>query len=72
MDEIKCEKCNGSRLKKESLFFLINKKNINEVCNFDLDELYLWISKIEKKLDNTEKLIATEILKKSKIDLTFY
>ena len=71
MDEIKCEKCNGSRLKKESLFFLINKKNINEVCNFDLDELYLWISKIEKKLDNTEKLIATEILKEIKNRLNF-
>ena len=71
MDEIKCEKCKGSRLKKESLFFLINKKNINEVCNFDLDELYLWISKIEKKLDNTEKLIATEILKEIKNRLNF-
>tara|TARA_B100000963_G_scaffold361435_1_gene396821 strand:+ start:104629 stop:107469 length:2841 start_codon:yes stop_codon:yes gene_type:complete len=71
MDEIKCEKCDGSRLKKESLFFLINKKNINEVCDFDLDEFSSWISKIEKKLDNNEKLIATEILKEIKKRINF-
>src|SRR5690606_1915620 len=31
MDRIKCPECNGSRLKKESLYFKLNKKNIAEL-----------------------------------------
>ncbi len=37
MDEILCPTCEGSRLRKEALFFRINKKNISELA--------LWISR---------------------------
>jgi excinuclease ABC subunit A len=37
--EITCPECNGQRLKKESLWFKIDGKNISEVAQMDLIEL---------------------------------
>ena len=36
MDKIKCPSCQGSRLKKESLYFKINNKNISELSEMDI------------------------------------
>ncbi|MAZ55620.1 MAG: excinuclease ABC subunit A [Flavobacteriales bacterium] len=61
--EKKCTDCNGKKLKKESLHFLINKKNISEISDYDMNELYDWCTKSILKLDSNQQIIAEEILK---------
>ena len=63
MDKIKCEKCKGGRLKKESLQFKIYKKNIYQLSKMDLGELYKWLKNLSKKISDNEKLIGEEIIK---------
>ncbi|MGL6022642.1 MAG: excinuclease ABC subunit UvrA, partial [Chitinophagaceae bacterium] len=69
--EIVCPVCNGSRLKKESLYFKIIDKNISEVSEFDLQTLQKWVEEIEKKLTPKQKTIAKELLKEIQNRLTF-
>ncbi|MEC4003718.1 excinuclease ABC subunit UvrA [Flavobacterium sp. SUN052] len=71
MDEINCPVCEGSRLKKESLFFKINDKNIAELSAMDISELVEWFSKLPKTLSEKQKTIATEILKEINDRLKF-
>lgn len=71
MDEINCPSCNGSRLKKESLFFKINTKNIAELSAMDVSELSEWFKNIPKELSDKQKTIATEILKEINDRLKF-
>lgn len=58
-----CEKCNGARLKKESLFFKIDEKNISEVAQMDIVELKKWIDSLNDKLSEKQKIIGNEIIK---------
>jgi excinuclease ABC subunit A len=58
-----CPECNGSRLKKESLWFKINNKNIAELSNMDLSELQKWFQQLPEHLSDKQKTIATEVLK---------
>lgn len=58
-----CPECNGARLKKESLHFLIDGKNISEVANFDLGQLAKWMEGLEERLSDKQKIIASEVLK---------
>ncbi|MBE7510072.1 MAG: UvrABC system protein A [Bacteroidetes bacterium ADurb.Bin141] len=58
-----CPECNGSRLKKESLWFKINEKNIAELSNMDLSELQNWLQQLPVHLTDKQKTIATEVLK---------
>ena len=37
-----CDTCGGARLRKESLWFRIDKKNIAELSNLNLDKLASW------------------------------
>ena len=39
MDEVTCPVCEGSRLKKEALYFRINDKNINDLSSMDISYL---------------------------------
>ena len=71
MDEIPCPVCHGSRLKKESLFFKINDKNIAELSAMDISELVEWFSKLPKTLSEKQTIIATEILKEINDRLKF-
>jgi excinuclease ABC subunit A len=71
MDEIPCPVCNGSRLKKESLFFKINDKNIAELSAMDISELSEWFLNLPKHLSDKQKTIATEILKEINDRLQF-
>ncbi|MEI7508367.1 MAG: excinuclease ABC subunit UvrA [Flavobacterium sp.] len=71
MDEINCPVCNGSRLKKESLFFKINDKNIAELSAMDISELTVWFKALPKVLSEKQKTIATEILKEINDRLQF-
>lgn len=71
MDKIKCPVCDGSRLKKESLYFKLNGKNIAELANTDIIELSQWFNSVEKQLSNKQFKIAEEVIKEIKTRLQF-
>jgi excinuclease ABC subunit A len=59
----KCPECNGARLKKESLHFKIDSKNIAELAELDVQALQKWFEGLEKRLNEKQRVIATEVLK---------
>ena len=63
LQEKECLQCHGKKLRKESLNFLINKKNISEVSDYDVFELKKWCEEIIYSLKNKELKIANEIIK---------
>src|SRR5690606_2091840 len=63
MDEIPCPECKGTRLKKESLYFKINEKNIADLSNMDISDLLAWFNEIPSHLNEKQKTIATEVIK---------
>ena len=71
MDEINCPVCEGTRLKKESLFFTINTKNIAELSAMDISELTIWFADLKETLSPKQIIIATEILKEINDRLKF-
>lgn len=71
MDEKPCPHCQGSRLKKEALYFKIDGKNIDQLSKMDLGELRDFFEHIEEKLSEKEAKIATEIVKEIKARLGF-
>ena len=58
-----CPECDGARLKKESLYFKIDQKNISELARMDISELTTWFDGVESRLSNRQNVIAKEILK---------
>jgi len=66
-----CPECNGARLRKESLFFKINNKNIDELAKMDLSELYDWLRTSDKQMTEKQRIIASEILKEILTRLEF-
>ncbi len=66
-----CPDCNGTRLKKESLFFRIAGKNIGELSAMDIKELSVFLEGIEEKMTGRQKQIAAEILKEIRNRLSF-
>ena len=63
MTNEKCNTCNGSRLKKESLYFKINDKNIAQVAELDIVELQDWINDLSTVFSKKQKIVANEIVK---------
>lgn len=66
-----CPECNGTRLKKESLYFKVDEKNIAELGEMDLDKLLNWFKDVEKRLDKKQNTIAKDILKEIRERLGF-
>ncbi len=66
-----CTSCNGARLRKESLWFKVNGRNIAELSNMNLDNLAAWFDGIELMLDNKQKTIAKDVLKEIRERLQF-
>lgn len=66
-----CETCKGTRLRKESLWFKVDDKNIAELSEQDLDELAEWFKGIEKRLSAKQNIIAKDILKEIRERLQF-
>ena len=58
-----CPECNGARLKKESLHFRIDNKNISELAMLDIQALKKWTEGLEGRVNDKQRVIATEILK---------
>jgi len=71
MDKIPCPECNGTRLRKESLYFKVNEKNIAELAHMDVVELAEWFKNLEKNLSETQQKIASEIIKEVRSRLQF-
>jgi len=63
MDKIQCSSCDGSRLRKESLYFKVHEKNIAELAHMDIAELATFFKNLNDKLEGNQKKIAEEILK---------
>ncbi|MCP4440900.1 MAG: excinuclease ABC subunit UvrA [Aureispira sp.] len=66
-----CPECGGSRLKKSSLFFKIDEKNISDLSLMDVRSLRDWIDAADARLSKRQKLIAKDILKELKLRLGF-
>jgi excinuclease ABC subunit A len=66
-----CPVCNGARLKKESLHFKIDGKNIFELSEMDISSLKHWYMDLENRLNERQNTIAKEILKEIRARLGF-
>jgi len=62
-DEMVCPVCHGTRLKSEALCFKIDGKNIAQVAEMDIDNLYKWVLTLHERLSDRQNLIAHDILK---------
>ncbi len=69
--ESPCPECNGQRLKKESLYFRIDNKNISELAHLDISELSQWLNGIEDRLSERQKKIAVEVIKEIRDRIRF-
>ncbi|HTQ66083.1 MAG TPA: excinuclease ABC subunit UvrA [Puia sp.] len=66
-----CPTCGGARLKKESLWFRVDGKNISELSEMSLDALMNWFNGIEKRLSVKQNSIARDVLKEIRERLQF-
>jgi excinuclease ABC subunit A len=71
MEQHTCPTCNGTRLKKESLWFKIDEKNVGELAQMDLTDLQKWFSGLEERLSEKQNLIAKELLKEIRARISF-
>ncbi|MGD9492886.1 MAG: excinuclease ABC subunit UvrA [Bacteroidales bacterium] len=63
MNMIPCPECGGTRLKKESLHFRIDGKNIAEVSDFEMDHLLEWVGHLPQKMEKRHAAIAVDIIR---------
>lgn len=66
-----CPDCNGQRLNKEALHYRINDKNIAELAEMDIQQLYDWIQDMDDHISDKQRHIASEIKKEIVSRLTF-
>lgn len=66
-----CPSCNGMRLRPEILGVTVADKNIIEVSNMTIDRCFDFFNKIEDKLDESQNIIAKQIIKEIKERLSF-
>jgi excinuclease ABC subunit A len=66
-----CPECNGARLKKESLWFKVDDKNIADLSDWDLAQLMAWFGGLEDRISQRQQTIAKEVLKEIRDRLQF-
>jgi excinuclease ABC subunit A len=66
-----CPVCEGARLKKESLHFKVDQKNIFELACMDIRTLQEWFANLENRLSERQNTIAREILKEIRARIVF-
>ena len=71
MDKVKCPTCEGSRLRKESLYFKVDGKSIADLVNMDIVELGKWSENLLDRLSNKQKKISEEIIKEIQARIQF-
>ncbi|MFA5712861.1 MAG: excinuclease ABC subunit UvrA, partial [Bacteroidales bacterium] len=70
-EEVVCDVCNGTRLKKEALNFKVDGKRIAELSAMEVSKLYSWMEGLEGRLERKKALIARELLKELRERLGF-
>lgn len=68
---IECPQCKGKRLKKESLYFRIDGKNISTLAQMDMEELGEWLNGLENRITKRQRIIGTEVIKEIRSRLGF-
>ncbi|MDR3093660.1 MAG: excinuclease ABC subunit UvrA [Bacteroidales bacterium] len=68
---ITCPECQGTRLKKESLHFRINGKNIAELAAMNINTISQWFAGLEEQLSDKQQRIAHEIIKEIRTRISF-
>ncbi len=63
MDKIECPVCEGSRLRKESLYFKVDGKSIADLVSMDIVELADWLDGLTARLSRKQQQISEEIIK---------
>ncbi|MCK9422580.1 MAG: excinuclease ABC subunit UvrA [Bacteroidales bacterium] len=71
MNKMPCPECDGARLKKESLYFRIDGKNISELAEIDLINLSVWFDRLDKTLDDRKRIVAYEIIREIRNRIQF-
>ncbi|PJB13587.1 MAG: excinuclease ABC subunit UvrA [Flavobacteriales bacterium CG_4_9_14_3_um_filter_40_17] len=71
MDTIVCPECQGSRLRKEALYFKIGDCNIANLTQKDVAELSKWFAGISTYFTPNKWKIAEEIIKEISTRLSF-
>ncbi len=71
MDEVPCPVCEGTRLKKEALYFKIDGRNIAELSEMDISALTEWFATADERLSEKQRIIGGEILKEIRDRLAF-
>jgi len=71
MNKVNCSTCEGTRLKKEALFFKIEDKNIFDLADMDIELLIDWFQNIESRLSKTQLKVGSEIIKEIRTRLGF-
>jgi excinuclease ABC subunit A len=66
-----CPVCDGARLKKESLHFKVDNKNIFDLACMDIRTLQEWFTGLEARLTERQNVIAKEILKEIRARIVF-
>ena len=66
-----CPECQGTRLKKESLWFKIGRYNISELAEMDLTELYENLQTVEDDMSERQRTIAKDVLKEIRFRVKF-
>ena len=71
MDKKKCPECEGARLRKESLYFKVNERNIAELAQMDIEELAAFFDTLMDELSPSQQKIAEEIVKELSTRIKF-
>ena len=66
-----CPECNGYRLKKESLHYKIDNKNISELAHMDISQLWTWFEFLDERLEDKQRQIGAEVLKEIRKRIRF-
>ena len=71
LDKNRCKSCNGTRLRKESMYFKIDGKNISDLSNMDLIDLNQWFKELGGRLSDKDYRISEEIIKEIRVRINF-
>ena len=66
-----CSCCHGYRLNEEALCVKVCEKNIGEVCDMSISEIYNFFKQLNETLGENEKIIADKIMSEIENRLSF-
>ncbi|WP_299149515.1 excinuclease ABC subunit UvrA [uncultured Dokdonia sp.] len=71
MNKVACPVCEGSRLRKESLYFKVDNQSIADLASMDILELKDWFETVDSRLSEKQLKIGSEIIKEIKSRIQF-